>query len=120
MKARLPEQYQHKSMGEMMKQAQKMQEDMQAKAEELRGKEYTAKSGGGMVEAKVNGDHEVLEIKINPEVVDPDDVDMLCDLITAAVNAAVKEAKDDYENEMGEITGALSGLGGLGGLGGIG
>ena len=118
MKARLPEQYQRKSMGDMMKQAQKMQEDMQAKSEELQGKEYSAKSGGGMVEATVNGDHEVLNIKIDPEVVDPDDVEMLSDLIVAAVNAAVKEAKDDYNNEMAAITGPLSGLG-LGSLGGL-
>ena len=119
MKARLPEQYQRKSMGDMMKQYQKMQEDMQIKSEELQAKEYSAKSGGGMVEATVNGDHEVLTITIDPEVVDPDDVDMLSDLIVAAVNAAVQQAKDDYAEQMGQITGPLSALGGLGGIGGL-
>ena len=108
MKARLPEQYQRKSMGDMMKQAQKMQEDMQAKSEELQGKEYSAKSGGGMVEATVNGDHEVLNIKINPEVVDPDDVEMLQDMVLVAVNEALRGVAAEGERRMGAVTGGLS------------
>ena len=94
--------------GNMMKQAQKMQEDMIKMQEELNEKEFRASSGGGMVTAAVNGQHELKSIEIKPEAVDPEDVEMLEDLIVAAVNAANKEAEDAMAEEMSKITGGLS------------
>ena len=85
-----------------------MQEDMQNAQAELEAKEYTATSGGNMVEATVNGKHEVLSLKINPDVVDPDDVDMLEDLVMAAVNEAIRAAVSDSEDKMGAITGGMN------------
>ena len=112
MKARLPEEYTAKGANQMMKQAQQMQLQMNAIQQELREKEYEASSGGSMVTARVSGEYELLSLDIKPEVVNPDDVEMLCDLVTAAVNSAVAEAKTDYQNEMGKLTGGmdLSGL----------
>ena len=95
-------------MQSMLKQAQKMQEDMQTAQAELEAKEYTATSGGNMVEATVNGKHEVTALKINPDVVDPDDVEMLEDLVLAAVNEAIRAAASDSEQTMGAITGGLN------------
>ena len=110
MKARLPQGYGGGpgNMQSMLKQAQKMQEDMQTAQAELEAKEYTASSGGNMVEATVNGKHEVLSLKINPDVVDPDDVEMLEDLVLAAVNEAIRAAASDSEQTMGAITGGLN------------
>ena len=96
----------------MIKQAQKMQQDMLRMQEEMENKTYTAKAGGGMVSATVNGKHEVLELSINPEAVDPDDVEMLQDMIIAAVNEAMRTADADAANNMSRLTGGLN-LGGL-------
>ena len=110
MKARLPQGYGGGpgNMQSMLRQAQKMQEDMAAAQAELEEKEYTATSGGNMVEAKVNGKHQVVSLKINPDVVDPDDVDMLEDLVCAAVNEAIRAAAADSEQRMGAITGGMN------------
>lgn len=95
-------------MNSMIKQAQKMQENMQTLQAELDVREYTATSGGGMVECTVTGTHELKNLKINPDVVDPDDVDMLSDLVIAAVNEAIREAISTSEAEMEKISGGLN------------
>lgn len=96
----------------MIKQAQKMQQDMLRMQEELENKTYEAAAGGGMVKAAVNGKHEVVSIEINPEAVDPDDVEMLQDMVIAAVNEAMRAADTDSANTMRQLTGGLN-LGGL-------
>ncbi len=96
----------------MMKQVQKMQQDMIRMQEELESKTYTASAGGGMVKAEVNGKNEVVSLEINPEAVDPDDVDMLQDMVIAAVNEALRAAETDKSNNMSRMTGGLN-LGGL-------
>ena len=96
----------------MMKQAQKMQQQMLQMQEEMEKKTYSATTGGGMVTAEVNGKHEIVDLKINPEAVDPDDVDMLQDMIIAAVNEAMRIADADAANNMARLTGGLN-LGGL-------
>ena len=96
----------------MMKQVQKMQQDMIRMQEEMESKTYTAAAGGGMVKAGVNGKHEVVSLEINPEAVDPDDVEMLQDLVIAAINEAMRAADIDSANNMSRLTGGLN-LGGL-------
>ena len=96
----------------MMKQAQKMQQELLRMQEEQENKTYTAKSGGGMVSATVNGKHEVVALEINPEAVDPDDVEMLQDMIIAAVNEAMRNADADAAQNMSRLTGGLN-LGGM-------
>ncbi len=96
----------------MMKQVQKMQQDMIRMQEELEQKTYSATSGGGMVTATVNGKGELSDLQINPEAVDPDDVDMLQDMVIAAVNEALRAAETDKANNMSRMTGGLN-LGGL-------
>ena len=96
----------------MMKQAQKMQQELLRMQEEQETKEYTASAGGGMVSASVNGKHEVVELTINPEAVDPDDVEMLQDMVIAAVNEAMRTADAEAANNMSRLTGGLN-LGGL-------
>ena len=96
----------------MMKQVQKMQQDMLRMQEEQESKTYSAKAGGGMVTATVNGKHEVVALEINPEAVDPDDVEMLQDMVIAAVNEAMRTADTDAANNMSKLTGGLN-LGGL-------
>ena len=96
----------------MMKQAQKMQQDLLRMQEEMENKTYSATAGGGMVKAVVNGKHEVVDLTINPEAVDPDDVDMLQDMVIAAVNEAMRTADTDSANNMSRLTGGLN-LGGL-------
>ncbi len=96
----------------MMKQAQKMQQEMLRMQEELENKTYSATTGGGMVTATVNGKHEVVDLKINPEAVDPDDVEMLQDMVIAAVNEAMRTADAEASNNMSRLTGGLN-LGGL-------
>ena len=91
----------------MIKQAQKMQQDMQKMQAELETKEYTAQAGGGVVSATVSGKHELRSITIDPEAVDPDDVEMLQDLIVAAVNEAMRTASADAASAMRQITGGL-------------
>ena len=92
----------------MMKQAQRMQENMQKKQEELNAREFSAASGGGMVKVTVNGAKEVLSVEIDPQCVDPDDVEMLQDLVLSAVNGALKEAASTVEQEMGRLTGGMN------------
>ena len=96
----------------MMKQAQKMQQEMLRMQEEQENKTYTAAAGGGMVKASVNGKHEVLALEINPEAVDPDDVEMLQDMIMAAVNEAMRTADAEAANNLSRLTGGLN-LGGM-------
>ncbi len=96
----------------MMKQAQKMQQEMLRMQEEMENKTYSATSGGGMVTASVNGKHQVMGLEIKPEAVDPDDVEMLQDMIIAAVNEAMRAAETDANNNMARLTGGLN-LGGL-------
>ena len=96
----------------MIKQAQKMQMEMQRMQEEMETKTYTAAAGGGMVKASVNGKHEVVKLEINPEAVDPDDVEMLQDMVIAAVNEAMRAADTEAANNMSRLTGGLN-LGGL-------
>lgn len=96
------------NMNNLLKQAQMMQKKMQDMQEELEKKEFTATSGGGVVEAVSNGKKELLSIKIKPEAVDPDDVEMLEDLILSAVNEAFKKAEAETAEEMKKITGGMS------------
>lgn len=100
-------------MNNMMKQAQKMQEEVARVTAELATKTVDASVGGGAVSVTVNGAKEVLSIAIKPEVVDPEDVEMLQDLIMAAVNEAIRKAEEMADAEMGKVTGGLGGLGGL-------
>jgi len=92
----------------MIKQAQKMQENMLKMQAEMEAQTYTATAGGGMVTAEVNGRHELLSIKIDPEAVDPDDVEMLQDMIVAAVNEAVRSAQSAMNDSMSRLTGGLN------------
>lgn len=108
MKVRIPNSGGPGNMNQMLKQAQKMQEDMVSLQADLENREYTAVSGGGMVEVTVDGKHLIKAIKIKPEAVDPDDTEMLEDLITVAVNEAVSNAIKTSEEEMGAITGGLN------------
>ena len=96
----------------MMKQAQKLQQEMLRMQQEQETKTFTAKAGGGMVAATVNGKHELTALEINPEAVDPDDVDMLQDMVIAAVNEAMRTADADAANNMSRLTGGLN-LGGM-------
>jgi len=96
------------NMNQMMKQAQKMQEQMLKMQEELEEKMYTATSGGGAVTVTVNGKKEIDELVIKPEAVDPDDVEMLEDLVIAAVNEALRMAEESSASEMSKLTGGLN------------
>jgi hypothetical protein len=95
------------SMNEMLKQAQKMQEDMQAKQAELEEKEYEVSAGGGVVKIKINGKREILSIDLCPEIVDPDDIETLSDILVAGVNEAIKKVNRDSEEQLGKITGSM-------------
>ena len=96
----------------MMKQAQKMQQEMLRMQEEMENKTYTATAGGGMVTAEVSGKHQIVNLTIKEEAVDPDDVEMLQDMVIAAVNEAMRIAEADAANNMSRLTGGLN-LGGL-------
>ena len=96
----------------MMKQAQKLQQEMLRMQQEQEAATYTAKAGGGMVSATVNGKHELVELAINPEAVDPDDVEMLQDMVMAAVNEAMRTADAAATENMSKLTGGMN-LGGL-------
>ena len=106
MKARLPKGYGRPDPNAMMRQVQKMQEDIRAKQEELEAKEYTGTASGEMVTVTMNGKHEITSVK--PEAVDPDDIEMLEDLIAAAVNSASAAVDKDSEEEMSKMTGGLN------------
>ena len=97
---------------QMMKQAQKMQQDLLRMQEEMENKTYEATAGGGVVTATVNGQHELKALVIDPEAVDPDDVEMLQDLVIAAVNEAMRKAAEEQAASMSKLTGGLN-LGGL-------
>ena len=114
MKARMPAGFGRPDMNALMRQAQKMQDDMKAKQAELEAAEYTGSASGEMVTVRMNGKHEITAVKIKPEAVDPDDIDMLQDLVVAAVNEALKAASDKSQSQMSAITGGIGG--GLGGL----
>ena len=105
------------NMNNLMKQAQRMQQKMAEQQKELETQEYTAASGGGAVEATVSGKKELTALKIKPEACDPDDVEMLEDLIMAAANEALRKAEEAAAGSMAKLTGGLGGLGGFGGLG---
>ena len=96
------------NMQAVIRQAQKMQEDMAAKQEELDAREYEIKAGSGVVTVKINGKKEVLAIEIDPEVVDPDDVETLQDILVAGVNEAIKRVEDTNSKEMEKITGSMN------------
>ncbi len=116
MKARLPQGYGGggaANLQQLAKQAQKMQEQMEAITAELEEKEYAATAGGDAVKATVTGKLEVKAVEIKPEVIDPDDAEMLGDLVTAAVNAAIRAANQEKEEKLSAISGGL-GMPGMG------
>lgn len=108
MKVRIPNSGGPGNMNQMIKQAQKMQEDMATLQADLEVREYTATSGGGAVTATVDGKHLIKSLKINPDIIDPDDAEMIEDLVTVAVNEAINNAIRTAEEEMGAITGGLN------------
>ena len=97
------------NMSNLMKQAQRMQRQMEESAKELESKEFTAAAGGGAVEVTVTGKKEVFKVKLDPEAVDPDDVEMLEDLIMAATNEALRKADEASAANMAKLTGGLGG-----------
>jgi DNA-binding YbaB/EbfC family protein len=105
------------NMNAMLKQVQKMQADMAKAQEELKNEVVEASSGGGMVTVKVSGDLEVREVRIDPQAVDPDDVELLQDMVLAAVTEGVRAAQELAANKLNAAAGGLAGPGGLGGLG---
>jgi nucleoid-associated protein EbfC len=105
------------NMQAMMKQVQKMQADMVKAQEELKNEVVEASAGGGMVTVKITGDLELREVRIDPEAVDPDDVEMLQDMVQAATNEAIRSAQELAASKMNAAAGGLAGPGGLGGLG---
>ena len=113
MKARVP---QGPSMNAMIKQAQKMQEDMAALQAELEEREYEISAGGGAAKIKINGKKEIVSLEIAPDIVDPDDVETLCDILTAGINEAIKRVEQTSEREMAKITAGMPGMGGFPGL----
>jgi DNA-binding YbaB/EbfC family protein len=102
------------NMNNLMKQAQRMQRQMEEQQKELEEKEFTASAGGGVIEVSVSGKREVTKVRIDPEAVDPDDVEMLQDLIVAATNEALKQVEDAQAANMNNLTGGLGGFGGFG------
>ncbi len=96
------------NMQALMRQAQKMKEDMAAKQEELDACEYDIKAGGGVVTVRINGKKEIVSIDIKPEIVDPDDIETLSDILVAGVNEAIKRVDEINTAEMEKITGALN------------
>ena len=100
------------NMNNLMKQAQKMQKQMEEATKELEEKEITAAAGGGAVEVTISGKREVTKVKLSEEVVDPDDIEMLEDLIMAATNEALRQIEEASQQSMSKITGGLGGMGG--------
>ncbi len=96
------------NMQAMIRQAQKMQEDMAAKQEELDAREYDISAGGGVVNVKINGKREILAIDLQPEIVDPDDIETLSDILVAAVNEAIKRVDETNNAELNKITGPMN------------
>lgn len=113
MKARLPQGYGSggaSNLQQLARQAQKMQADIETATAELEEKEYEATSGGGAVKVVATGKMEVSSIEISPDVVDPEDVEMLSDLVIAAVNEALRSASKDKEERLGAISGGMGGM----------
>ena len=109
------------NMNNLMKQAQKMQRQMEENQKALEEKEFTVTAGGGAVEVRISGKREILAVKIAPDALDPEDVERLEDMIVAAVNEAIRKVDEETMTNMSRLTGGLGGLGGLGGgLGGLG
>ena len=111
MKARLPKGYGSggaNNIQQLARQAQKLQDDMEAASKELETKEYEATAGGGAVEVTITGKKEVTKVKLSPEVVDPEDVEMLSDLVMAAANEAIRAAAKEKEDKMETISGGLN------------
>lgn len=96
------------NMNNLMKQAQMMQKQMQEMQKEIENEEFDATVGGGAVSVRINGKKEVLSINIKPEVVDPDDVEMLEDLVLSAVNEALRKAEEETASKMGKLTGGMN------------
>ena len=94
--------------GDLMKQAKVMQKQLEAMQDEMKNMVFEASSGGGAVKVKVNGDQQLLEIKITKEIVDPDDIEMLEDMVMVAVNDAITKSKNEYNNKMGSLTGGMN------------
>lgn len=101
------------NMNNLMKQAQRMQKQMEEQAKALEEKTYEASAGGGVVKVVISGKKEITQVHIDPEAVDPDDVEMLEDLVMAAVNEAIRMQDEDQSASMSKITGNMGGLGGL-------
>ena len=101
------------NMNNLMKQAQRMQRQMEEKSKEFEDKEWEATAGGGAVKVRVSGKKEILSVKLSEEVVDPDDIEMLEDLIVAAVNEALRKMEGENAQMMQQLTGGLGGLGGM-------
>ena len=101
------------NMNNLMKQAQRMQRQMEESQKELETKEYTAAAGGGAVEVTVSGKKEITKVKLSEEVVDPDDIEMLEDLIMAAINQALRQMEEESAAAMSKLTGGFGGLGGM-------
>lgn len=112
MKARLPQGMGGgpQNMNAMIRQAQKMQEDIAALQTELDAREYTVSAGGGAVTVRISGKKEILSIDIQPEVVDPDDIETLTDILTAGINEAIRRVEDTNSAEMSKITGSMPGM----------
>ena len=108
MKARMPKGYGRPDPNAMMRQVQKMQDAIREKQAELEAKEYTGTASGEMVTVTMTGKHEVTAVKIKPEAVDPEDIEMLEDLVAAAVNSAVSAADKEAEEEMGKLTDGMN------------
>jgi DNA-binding YbaB/EbfC family protein len=104
------------NMQQMLKQVQKMQQDMMEAQEKLKDEEVEASAGGGMVTVKASGDQRIKSITIDPQAVDPDDVELLQDMVLAAVNEGLRAAQDLATSRLGGIAGGLGGLGGLPGM----
>ncbi len=105
------------NMNQMMRQVQEMQAEMEKAQESLKHETVEASAGGGMVTVKVSGELELLELSIDPQAVDPEDVELLQDMVLAATNEALRSAQELAASKMGAVTGGLGGAGGLGGLG---
>lgn len=101
------------NMNNLMKQAQAMQKQMENMQKELEVAEFEATSGGGAVSVKINGKKEILKVNIKPEVVDPEDVEMLEDLVLSAVNEALRKVEEETSSKMGKVTGGMNIPGGL-------
>ncbi len=101
------------NMQALLRQVQKTQEEVAAKQEELDAREYDVSAGGGVVTVKINGKKEIVSIDLKPEIVDPDDIETLSDILVAAINEAIKRVEDTNNNEIGKITGQMPSIPGL-------